>query len=439
MKDTPFSRSLVHRELSALHIQDPGTASIRDIRRLTDSLEQRAGKPFVRMEMGIPGLSPPEVALQGEITALTEGVAASYPPIAGVPRLKTEISRFVRLFMDISVPAECCVPTVGSINGCYAAFMAAGRRDRDRAAVLFMDPGFPVHKQLARLIGLDQTSFDMYGFRGAKLEDKLRSMLDSRRVGLIVYSNPNNPAWICLNEQELAVVGRLADDYDVVVLEDLAYFGMDFRRDISVPGEAPFQPTVARYCDNYMLAISTSKAFSYAGQRIAMLAISANLFHRSFPDLGRFYDRTELGAALVYGTMYATTAGVTHSTQYGLLALLQAVNSGKLDFISPLHAYRDRAKRMKELFLANGFHLVYDRDLTEPIADGFYFTIAYPGMSGTELVSELLPYGISAISLATTGSERTEGLRACVSLVHPEHMELLAQRLALFHAHHPLP
>jgi len=72
---------------------------------------------------------------------------------------------------------------------------------------------------------------------------------------------------------------------------------------------------------------------------------------------------------------------------------------------------------MKKYFLSNGFKIVYDKDLDVPVADGFYFTISYPGMSGRELLQELLSYGISAITLDITGSEKKEGLRACVSMV----------------------
>lgn len=45
---------------------------------------------------------------------------------------------------------------------------------------------------------------------------------------------------------------------------------MDFRQDLSTPYQAPFQPSVAHYTDNYVLLISGSKAFSYAGQRIGV-------------------------------------------------------------------------------------------------------------------------------------------------------------------------
>jgi hypothetical protein len=45
-------------------------------------------------------------------------------------------------------------------------------------------------------------------------------------------------------------------------------------------------------------------------------------------------------------------------------------------------------------------------------------------------------YGVSAIALATTGSERTEGLRACTSLIRRSEFPLLNERLAWFHRDH---
>jgi len=93
---------------------------------------------------------------------------------------------------------------------------------------------------------------------------------------------------------------------------------------------------------------------------------------------------------------------------------------------------------MKELFTKYGFKIVYDKDENEPIADGFYFTIAYPGMNGGELLTEFLYYGISAITLQITGSERTEGLRACVSLVQRNQFADLEYRLKRFQVDHPI-
>jgi hypothetical protein len=95
---------------------------------------------------------------------------------------------------------------------------------------------------------------------------------------------------------------------------------------------------------------------------------------------------------------------------------------------------------MKKLFFENGFTLVYDNDLGEPLADGFYFTVAYPGFeNGADLLGELLHYGISAITLETTGSCRKEGLRACVSMTRADQFPVLEDRLKKFHADHPVP
>ena len=86
---------------------------------------------------------------------------------------------------------------------------------------------------------------------------------------------------MCLTEQELQIIGKLATEYDIIILEDLAYFAMDFRQDLSEPGKPPFQPTVAKYTDNYIFMISSSKLFSYAGQRLGLLCISDALFHKN--------------------------------------------------------------------------------------------------------------------------------------------------------------
>ena len=210
---------------------------------------------------------------------------------------------------------------------------------------------------------------------------------------------------------------------------------MDFRIDLSKPGISPYQSTVANYTENYILLISSSKAFSYAGQRIGMMVISDILFNREAKDLLRYFTSDQFGYAMIFGTVYALSAGISHSSQYGLAAILKAVNDGDYNFVEIVKEYGNKAKIMKKLFTDNGFNLVYDKDEDEPIADGFYFTFSYPGFNGEELLNELIYYGISAISLAITGSERLEGVRACVSLVQRDQFDDLEYRLKKFNDH----
>jgi len=437
-KDTPIPQDVVDKHINNLKIENVGKASIREIKRLVDNVEQETGSKYIRMEMGIPGLPACDIGVKAEIDALKKGIAYLYPDIDGIKPLKNEISRFVKLFTGVDVNPAGCIPTVGSMQGSFAAFMTCSRMYKEKDTVLFIDPGFPVHKQQCNVLGIPFESFDVYNYRGEKLRDKLESVLKKGNISSILYSNPNNPAWICFTEKELQIIGELANKYNVVVLEDLAYFAMDFRKDISKPGEPPYQATVANYTDNYVLLISSSKSFSYAGQRIGMMVLSDKLFDVKAPDLKRYYAFDTFGRAMVFGTIYALSAGTTHSSQHALAAILKEVNDGKYDFIDVIKEYGEKAKIMKKMFTDNGFEIVYDMDEDNPIADGFYFTISYPGFTGEELIEELVYYGISAISLAITGSERLEGLRACVSLVSRDQFPDLEQRVKKFNEHNPV-
>ena len=438
MEHKPLDNKIVSRVIEESGIKSFATASIREIVRLVNQLEEATGIRYVRMEMGSPGLPAPPAGIEAEIESLKRGVASVYPNIEGVKLLKDETSRFIKLFLDLEINPQGCFPTVGSMMGSMAAFLVANRNDKSKEGSLFLDPGFPVQKTQVRMLGHDYASFDIFKYRGKKLKEKIESFLAGGKVSSIVYSNPNNPSWMCLNEEELSIIGELSRKYDVIVIEDLAYFGMDFRTDYSVPGAPPFQPSIGRYTDDYIILISSSKVFSYAGQRIGIMAVSDHLFNRRYPDLLRYYTSDKFGHSIVFGVLYALSAGVAHSAQYGLAAILKSVNDGKYRFIDVVKEYGEKAKIMKSLFTGNGFRITYDTDIDKPIADGFYFTISYPGMTGGELLEKLLYYGISAISLDITGANRNDGLRACVSHVSRDQFKDMESRLKSFNCNYPV-
>ncbi len=431
MKPTPIKKDIVDRLISGLGIQDFTKATIREVKQVAAMAEKESGVEYIKMEMGIPGLPAAQVGVNAQVKALQDGIAHSYPDIQGYPELKRQASRFVKAFINIDIAPEGCVPVCGSMQGTFASFLTCSQADRRKDTVLFIDPGFPVQKMQLQVQGIKYHTFDVYDYRGEKLGPKLESYLKEGNICAIVYSNPNNPAWICLTEEELKTIGELATRYDTIIMEDLAYFAMDFRKDFSKPFEPPYQPSVAHYTDNYILLISGSKAFSYAGERIGVTCISNHLFHRHYADLSERYEGLPFGLVFSTRMLYALSSGTSHSAQYALAALFKAACDGDYNFREDIKVYGERAHKLKEIFLRHGFHIVYDKDLDRPIADGFYFTIGYDGMSSGQLARELMYYGVSAICLVTTGSQQ-EGLRVCTSFIEDHQYAELDRRMQIF-------
>ena len=433
-----FSEELVEKAAKECKVADLSRATIGEVLLVAQYLEKETGIPFIRMDQGSPGLPVNQAGVEAEKAALDRGVGSQYPAAAGVPELKNEASRFVKAFLNVDISPRSCVPTVGSVAGSYGSFIACTQRIPGKNKVLFIDPGFPIQKSQLRIIGADWVEFDIYQYRGAALREKLESMLQSGDIAAIVYSNPNNPAWICLEDEELAIIGELATKYDVIVMEDLAYFCMDFRTDMGHPFEPPYPPTVAKYTDNYILMLSSSKIFSYAGQRMALTCISDKLFEMQYPALAeRYKDAGVFGQTLIASILYMITSGCTASTQYAYAEMLRLSTEGKINFVEDTREYARRAEKMKNIFTDNGFHIVYDKDVTKEVGDGFFFTIGYGNLSGGDLLKELMYYGVSSISLSTTGSEQ-QGVRACTSRMRDDLYGVMEERMKAFHEDHPL-
>jgi len=437
MIPTPIDRQTVDSLIAKAGIQDFAHATIREVKQVAAAAEKASGVEFIKMEMGIPGLPAARVGVEAQLKALSNGIANLYPDIQGLPELKQQASRFVKAFINVDIRPEGCVPVCGSMQGTFASFLTCSQADKRRNTVLFIDPGFPVQKMQLQVQGVAYETFDVYDYRGDKLRPKLESYLEKGNICAIVYSNPNNPSWVCLTDDELRTIGELATQYDAIVMEDLAYFAMDFRQDMSRPFEPPYQPSVAHYTDNYILLISGSKAFSYAGERIGVTCIGDKLFHRHYDDLAARYEGLPFGLVFSTRMLYALSSGTSHSAQYAMAAMLKAAADGDYNFRNEIIVYGERAHKLKDIFTRNNFYVVYDKDLDKPIADGFYFTIGYPGMTSGELARELMYYGVSAICLVTTGSKQ-EGLRVCTSFIEDHQYQQLEERMAIFRQNNPV-
>ena len=432
MSNYPISASAYSEVLRSMDISDISLASIRQCQAVGQELEKMAGEPIVHLEMGIPGIKLHDIGTKAQKKALDDGMAKLYPAISGIKPLKENASRFIKAFIDVDIDPKGIVPTVGSMNASFNLILECSQMTPGKDTILYLCPGFSAHGRQPDVLGIRNYMFDVYEYRGEKLRQKLEEEFKTGRIAALLYSNPNNPAWICFSDEELRIIGELANKYDVIVLEDMAYLCMDFRKDMSKPFQPPFQPTVAKYTDNYVLMISGSKIFSYAGERIAIACIGDKLYHREYPELRRRYGIGGFGDNYMLTYCYVCSSGCSHSAQYAIAAMFKASADGDYDFVSELREYGRRAHRSKEIFENHGFRLVYDKDIDQSIGDGFFYTMGYKDMNNVDLLSLLMRSGINAIALNSSGS-RLNGIRVCVSqMVEEADFTRLEERLNIF-------
>jgi aspartate/methionine/tyrosine aminotransferase len=428
----PIAKDVIDKVLAEKEIADIGKATIRQCVNVSQELEKISGEKFIHLEFGIPGLDACNVGIEAQKKALDDGVASAYAPAPGIREVKEWGSKFIKAFINTDISPEGIIPTVGSMQGCYNLLLECSQLHKGRNVVLYFNPGFPSHYLQAKVMGLESRSFDLQDCRGEKLRDKLEELLSDGRVCAILYSNPNNPSWCCLSDDELKIVGEMCTKYDVIALEDMAYLCMDFRRDLSHPYQPPYQSTIAHYTDNYVMMISGSKIFSYAGERVAIVAISDKLFNRHYPDLHERYGIGKFGDNFYLTYLYVNSSGSSHSAQCALAAMFKASVEGTYDFVGTVKEYGRRARRVKEIFIKHHFHLVYEKDEDGEIGNGFFFTVAYDDLNCTSLILNMMRCGISTITLTSTRSESV-GLRVCMSLLNNEEdFQILDDRLATF-------
>jgi aspartate/methionine/tyrosine aminotransferase len=431
----PLNREVVDRIVEQQRI-NMERVNIREMAKIVKAVEEHLDVQFIRMEIGIPGLPLSDIAPQAEAQIFADGKGNEYPPFEGTDRLRKATSDFVKKFLNVDVPWQYCVATTGAMQGGFVGQAVAGNLHPDRRTILYIDPSFPVNRLQARFLDLKVDSVDLYDYRGDDLVSAIEARFQRGDVGGLLWSTPNNPSWVILAESEIKGIARLLDQYEVIGIEDLAYVCMDFRQDYSKPGQPPYPPCVGHYAENFIILLSGSKAFNYAGQRIGVAAVSPALAEKQYPNLVHRFGTERVGEAFMKGGVYPMTAGVTQSSQNGLAALMEKACSGEYDFVAQVREYAERARHMKKTMLSNGFSLVYDNDLGAPLADGFYFTVRYNGFTAGELLREMLLYGLSAIPLSVAGSKSKDGIRVCVSKTTFDQMDDFDERVRRFKEDH---
>ena len=417
---------------------DFSRVTIREINILGAQLRKRLGIDFIAMDIGVPGLPTPNVILEAQIAAITGQACSQYTSFDGLPDPKEAGAYFLKQYLGIEVDSVNVIPTVGGMLSCKENIGIVGRLNPEKDTVLLLAPGFSVNELQARNLGVKTKWVDIHGKYGDDLVNLVEAELGSGNIAGMLWSSPNNPTWRVLSERELKGIGASLTKHDAIGMEDLAYFGLDSRmKDRRIPGQAPYFPTIANYTNNWVLILSGSKIFNYAGERIGATVLSDHVAGITSEHLQQFYNRRRYWDAIVQGGLYSTVASVSQSAQRAFAAGLRAAADPDhpFNYFEYDKPYEDRARAVRERFLSNGFSMPYDKDDFGEIGFGYYFTATHPGFKkGSELALEMLKYGMTAVPLVGFGGNRHEGVRICVSLVTEDKLDKLSRRLEMFNS-----
>ncbi|WP_022926007.1 pyridoxal phosphate-dependent aminotransferase [Serinicoccus marinus] len=248
--------------------------------------------------------------------AIADG-RTGYCPGPGIPELRAALADDIGSRRGMTVaPEDVTVMTGG--KPVITKFLQAVMNPGDE--VLYPNPGFPIYEsQIEYLGGVARPYRYLPTDDGFRIDlDQVRDAITDRTVA-IIYNDLQNPISAESTDAEREAVAALAQEHDLWVLSDEAYFEMRYEGDstsiASLPGMAE------RTCILYTF----SKKFAMTGSR-----------------LGCAVAPTELGK--VFSTMNTNDEScTTHYVQWAGIAALQGTQQPVADMLDTLRGRRDAA------------------------------------------------------------------------------------------------
>ncbi len=218
--------------------------------------EEDAGREIIHMEVGQPGTGAPKAA-RDRVAAAMEAGPLGYTVSLGLPELRAAIAGLYREWYGLELDPARVVVTSGASGGFLLAFSAlfdAGDR------VGLGEPCYPSYRQILRALSLEPV-----GLRAepATRYQPVPAQVSADLAGLILAS-PANPSGTMLNAAELKALGETCAAFDIALISDEIYHGLDYgRRAVSA----------LEITDDVYVLNSFSKYFSMTGWRIGWMVI----------------------------------------------------------------------------------------------------------------------------------------------------------------------
>jgi len=223
---------------------------------------EAAGAEVLHLEVGQPSTPAPRGAREAAAAAL-ERDTLGYTGTAGMPELRSAISRWYGDRYELPVSEDRIIVTTGASGSFSLAFLAlfdAGER------VAVLEPGYPCYRNDLLALGVDvvvATVGHENGFRPT-----IDQLHDLGPIDGLVIASPNNPTGTVLPPETLSAIVDWADARSVRLVVDEIYHGVSY----GVP-----TPSALGYGDDVVVINSFSKFFSMTGWRLGWIVAPRNI------------------------------------------------------------------------------------------------------------------------------------------------------------------
>lgn len=177
----------------------------------------------INLGQGFPDMAEPPALVEAAQRALAAH-SNQYPPMRGLPELRSAIAAYYAREQGLTLSADNVVVTSGATEALAASLLALVRPGDE---VILVQPLYDAYLPLvqcaggtARLVGLEPPHWTLP-------LDKLAEAIGANTRG-IVLNTPNNPTGTMLTRAELEGVGALAEAHDLWVVCDEVWEGMVF-------------------------------------------------------------------------------------------------------------------------------------------------------------------------------------------------------------------
>lgn len=224
--------------------------------------------PLVDLSLGDPGYDPPEQAKAAAMSALGKGIGG-YAPQGGFPWLRQALAAKLGESNNIAGHPDNIVVTTGASHGLFAALSAVCRHGDQ---VLVPDPGFPLYRLAASILGLTAVGYPLSDGAGYEPDwQALAELLPRARV--LIWNFPSNPLGVVAPAAWHArILDLLGRHPGVVMFSDEVYESLCLRGAHLSPAAYEGSPA-----DRIISIFSFSKSYAMTGWRVGYLHASPEL------------------------------------------------------------------------------------------------------------------------------------------------------------------